>query len=252
MFGAWDDLQRAARQFVTEFSDDMDQLALVSFHTRAAVRLALQDHFTLETQRIIDGMGSLGWTNTADGLHLAFGQVTGERARERAVKVVVFFTDGRPTAFRGPVGGEDRIMAVAATQQNLVRGYFDNPDQVSMDRWDRPAADACRNVVNCKEWTEGGHPPHGRRARVVARQAGLEAANRLRAEGVYIYTIGLGNPLASELGRPDLGFLAALANDHGVVNPDQPQGRMYFAPTPQDLDAVFRRVASDLVIRLSQ
>ncbi len=252
MFGAWDDLQRAARSFVTYFSDSMDQFGLVSFHTRAAVRFPLRSHFRLETQRIIQEMRSLGWTNTAEGLELAHRQITSERARDRAVKVVVFFTDGRPTAFRGIIGGQERILAVAATSENVVRGYFDNPDQISMDRWDRPAADACRNVVNCKEWTEGGHPPHGRRGREIARQLGLEVANRLRADGVYVYAIALGNPLASsELARPDLDYLSRLANEHGSVNPDQPRGRMYYAPTPEDLDAVFRRVATDLVIRLS-
>ena len=251
MYGAWDDLQRAARDFVTYFSDDMDQFGLVSFHTRAAVRYPLQSHFTLETQRIIDEMGSLGWTNSAEGLEVAHGQITSERARYRAVKVVVFFTDGRPTAFRGPVGGQERILTVAATAQNVVRGYFDNPDEISMDRWDRPAADACRNVVYCEEWTEGGPPPHGRRGREIARQAGLEAADRIRADGVYVYTIGLGNPLESELTRPDLDYLSRLANEHGSENSDQPQGRMYFSPTPEELDGVFRRVASDLVIRLS-
>jgi hypothetical protein len=251
MYGAWDDLQRAAREFVTHFDDDMDQFALVSFHTRAGVRYPLQGRFTLDTQRIIDEMGSLGWTNTAEGLRLARQQITSEKARDRAVKVVVFFTDGRPTAFRGPVGGEDRILAVAATTQNVVRGYFDDPDEISMDRWERPAADACLNVVNCEEWTEGGHPPHGRRGRQIARQLGIEAANRLRADGAYVYTIGLGNPLESELTRPDLAYLSLLANEHGSVSSDQPQGRMYFAPGPADLNAVFRRVASDLVIRLS-
>jgi len=249
--GAWDDLQRAAREFVTHFDDDLDQFALVSFHTRAGVRYPLQGHFTLDTRRIIEEMGSLGWTNTAEGLRLARQQVRSKNARERAIKVVVFFTDGRPTAFRGPVGGEDRILAVAATAKKLVRGYFDDPDEISMDRWDSPAADACRNVVNCIEWTEGGPPPHGERGREVARQLGLEAANRLRADDVYVYTIGLGNPLASELGRPDLAYLSLLANEHGSVNSDQPHGKMYFAPTPAELDAVFRRVASDLVIRLS-
>ncbi len=249
---AWDDLQRAARGFVTHFSETMDQFGLVSFHTRAAVRFPLQNHFRLETQRIIQDMRSLGWTNTAEGLELAHQQITSQRARARAVKVVVFFTDGRPTAFRGTIGGEDRILAVAAYSENVVRGYFDDPDQISMDRWDRPAADACQNVVNCEEWTEGGPPPHNRRGREIARQLGLEVADRIRADGVYVYTIALGNPLASsELARPDLDYLSRLANEHGSVNPDQPRGRMYFAPTPEDLDAVFNRVASDLVIRLS-
>lgn len=250
--GAWDDLQNAARSFVDFFSDELDQMALVSFGTRGGTRYPLQTPFRTAIKNQVDQMRSVGWTNTAEGLELAHDQIVGETARQRAVKVVVFFTDGRPTAFRGTIGGQERILAVAAESENVVRGYFDHPDQISLDRWDRPAEDACRDVVNCQIWTEGGHPPHGRRGREIARERGLAAARRIREDGAYVYTIGLGDPFASELGRPDLDYLTRLANEHGIESSRQPSGRMYFAPTPEDLDAVFRQVASDLVIRLSR
>ncbi len=249
--GAWDELQDAARSFVDYFSDDLDQLALVSFGTRGETRLPLQAPFRTAAKNQVDGMSSVGWTNTAEGLQLAYDQIVGENTRERAVKVVVFFTDGRPTAFRGTIGGERRILAVAATARNVVRGYWDNPNSIPMDRWLRPVADACRNVVNCEVWTEAGPPPHGVRGREIARDMGLAAADRIRSEGAYVYTIGLGNPFASNLARPDLAYLSLLANEHGSVNSDQPSGRMYFAPAAEDLRAVFRQVAADLVIRLS-
>jgi hypothetical protein len=237
---------------VDYFSDDLDQMALVSFHTRGATRYPLQAPFRTAIKNQLDHMRSLGWTNTAEGLQLAQAQLAGSAARKRAVKVVVFFTDGRPTAFRGTIGGQERILAVAAESENVVRGYFDNPDNISLDRWDRPADDACRDVVNCKIWTEGGHPPHGVRGREIAREMGLAMARKIREDGAYVYTIGLGDPFASELGRPDLDYLALLANEHGIESSHQPSGRMYFAPTPEDLDAVFRQVASDLVIRLAR
>jgi len=250
--GAWDGLQDAARSFVDYFSDDLDQLSLVSFGTRGDTRLPLQAPFRTAAKNQIDRMRSVGWTNTAEGLQLAYDQVTGNAARETAVKVVVFFTDGRPTAFRGTIGGERRILAAAATEKNVVRGYFDNPNAIPMDRWLWPNDDACRNVVNCQEWTEAGHPPHGVVGRKIARNMGLAAANRIRSEGAYVYTIGLGNPLASsELARPDMDYLATLANEHGRVSSSQPSGRAYFAPSAEDLRAVFRQVAADLVIRLS-
>ena len=250
--GAWDDLQHAARSFVNYFSDDLDQMAVVSFGTRGTTRLELQAPFRTAARNQVDRMSSVGWTNTAEGLEHAYDQLVGEAARDRAVKVVVFFTDGRPTAFRGTIGGRNRILAVAAEDKNVVRGYFDNPDAIPMDSWQWPADDACRDVVNCQVWTEGGHPPHGVRGRDLARDMGFAVANRIRSEGAYLYAIGLGNPLSSELGRPDLDYLSQLANEHGRISPRQPSGRMYFAPTPQDLDEVFRQVASDLVIRLSR
>jgi Mg-chelatase subunit ChlD len=250
--GAWDDLQHAARSFVNHFSDDLDQMAVVSFGTRGTTRLPLQAPFRTAARNQIDRMSSVGWTNTAEGLEHAYDQLVGEASRDRAVKVVVFFTDGRPTAFRGKIGGKNRILAVAAEDKNVVRGYFDNPDAIPMDSWQWPADDACRDVVNCSIWTEGGHPPHGVRGREIARDMGLAVAARIRSEGAYVYTIGLGNPLSSELGRPDLDYLSQMANEHGRISSRQPSGRMYFAPTPQDLDEVFRQVASDLVIRLSR
>ncbi|NNK48105.1 MAG: VWA domain-containing protein [Gemmatimonadetes bacterium] len=250
--GAWDDLQDAARSFVDFFSDDLDQLSVVSFGTRGETRLPLQAPFRTAAKSQIDRMASVGWTNTAEGLQLAYDQLTGKKARDRAVKVVVFFTDGRPTAFRGTIGGDRRIMAVAANEWNVVRGYFDNPDDIPMDRWQWPADDACRNVVNCKIWKEGGHPPHGVRGRQIARDMGLAAANQIRNEDAFVYAIGLGNPLGSKLERPDTDYLSQLANEHGSVNSNQPAGRMYFAPSAAELRDVFQRVAGDLVIRLSR
>jgi hypothetical protein len=108
-------------------------------------------------------------------------------------------------------------------------------------------------VVYCEEWVEAGHPPHGVVGRKIARNMGLAQANRIRSEGAYVYTIGLGNPLAtSELAQPDLDYLADLANENGRVNSRQPAGRTYFAPSSAELRAVFRRVADDLIIRLSR
>ncbi|MCL7959548.1 MAG: pilus assembly protein TadG-related protein, partial [marine benthic group bacterium] len=62
--GAWDDLQDAARSFVDYFSEDLDQLSLVSFGTRGDTRLPLQAPFRTAAKNQIDGMRSVGWTNT--------------------------------------------------------------------------------------------------------------------------------------------------------------------------------------------
>ena len=57
----------------------------------------------------------LGYTNTGEGLRLAHVQFQSGVVRDRSAKVVVFFTDGRPTAYRGVEGPvwdkSDRILA---------------------------------------------------------------------------------------------------------------------------------------------
>ncbi len=52
----------------------------------------------------------------------------------------------------------------------------------------------------------------------------------------------------STIPEPHIMFLA---NEGGVADPNQPQGRMFFAPTAADLDQVFDAVAKDLLVRLA-
>ena len=240
---AWDDLQDAARSFVQYFDDGIDRVGLVSYQVRGTERFQLDYDFTSSIIQSISRMSSAGDTNTGEGLRLADVQFSSVAARPRAARVVIFFTDGRPTAFRGNLGGRDRVMAVYTTGSR-IRGYFDNPDQLPTDR--SATATGCRNVRNCLGMNENA-------VRNRARAEGLQAARKLRREGVLIYTIGLGNPRAnSTLLVPDLSYLRSIANEAGASNPNEPQGEMFFAPSASELRDVFRQVAQDLLVRLSR
>lgn len=250
--GAWIPLKQAARELVTHFDDGMDQMGMVSFGVRATHRHQLSHGFTSDIMNELARMRPIYWTNAAEGLRLARQQITGPAVRDRAVKVVVFFTDGQPTATRTPVGEEDRIMTARDHDPTgqTVGGYYNDPESIPLDR--EIPADACRSVEFCAEWTEGGPGPHGPVARQIARAQTIAAAARIRADDVYLYTIALGNPKANNpLMRPDLDLLRLIANEHEVASASQPAGRMYFAPSVSELRAVFRQVAEDLVVRLS-
>jgi hypothetical protein len=241
---AWDDLQRAVLQFVGFFDDKIDQLGLTSFQVRANDEFFLNFNFTAPITAQINQMNSAGDTNTGEGLRFALQQLQRPNVREPAVKVVVFFTDGRPTAFRGTINGEDRALAVSTRQTGRIRGYFDDPDQLPMNQLASP--DGCAGVISCYGWTED-------EAREQARENGITLAAQIRATGAYLYTIGLGNPDADDpILVPDLNYLQLLANVNGVSNPNQPMGQSYFAPSPDQLEAVFKTVAEDLLVRLSR
>jgi len=78
-------------------------------------------------------------------------------------------------------------------------------------------------------------------------------ADALRSQGIYVYSIGLGNPAASNpLEQPDLDYLAAIANVDGATNSSQPRGKSYFAPSSMELRSVFEQLAEDLLVRLSR
>lgn len=246
--GAWVPLQQAAGSFVQFFDDNLDKMGLVSFQIRANHDFFLNHFFRVPVTQQINTMNSVGDTNTGEGLRLALDQLQSGAARAAASKVVVFFTDGRPTAFRGNINGSDRVLAVFVTG-NDVRGYFNNPNSLPMSSSANPTG--CDGVNNCT-------PPPGPTTynesliRNLSRQYGLTIANQIRSDGIYIYTIALGNPSAGNpLLTPDLGYLRQIANENGVVDPNQPQGKLYVASTPGALQAVFQAVAQDLLVRLS-
>jgi hypothetical protein len=136
------------------------------------------------------------------------------------------------------------VLAVGARSFGTFRGYFDNPDSLPTDALAVP--DGCVRQPTCFSWLEAA-------ARDAARQEGLNQANALRQRGVTVYTIGLGNPSATNpLLQPDMGYLQQLANQGGVVDPNQPQGTAYFAPSAAQLQQVFDLVAQDLLVRLAR
>ena len=239
---AWDDLQVAAIDFVRKFDDSLDQMGLVGFNTRATQRHLMDDYFTSTLETEINSINSAGWTNTGEALRMAHAQMTSGAARARSAKVVVFFTDGRPTAFRGNIGNpgdlQDRVMAAQYGGGGNIRGYWDDPMNTLPDSGDPPGADGCNNTATCfGTWDATSHSQR-------AHDDGRYWANEIRKTGTYVYSIGLGWAVAS--------YLSELSNEGGVVDPAQVQGRSYIAPTAEDLDAVFDLVASDIFVRLAQ
>jgi Flp pilus assembly protein TadG len=261
--GAFDDLQDAAKAFLSHFDEDLDQLGLVSFQLNAKDRFLIDGQFKAPIEGQINAMASVGDTNIGEGLRLALAQMKLPTVRERSVKAVVFFTDGRPTAFRGllgpggPIDGgsslgpfipaapgvQDRILAVPTASVGRVVGYFDDPDNLPIDGLEPPSG--CAGAAQCWGWDDW-------LAREKAKDAGLEVANALRSDGIHIYSIGLGNRTAPPAEHPDMDYLSLLANEDGAADGDQPRGRAYFAPSADELEAVFRQVAEDLFVRLAQ
>lgn len=240
---AFDDLQDAARLFVDYFDDGFDQLGLVSFNLRATERFSMAGAFSATIKYEIDQMTAFSYTNVGEGLRLAQEQITGPAVRQRSAKVVVFFTDGRPTAFRGDLNGQDRILAIPQTGSNIA-GYWDNPDQLQSNS--STSNDGCSGWSSCFGWTEPV-------ARAHARQLGLDRASEMRNAGIFVYSIGLGNPLLSDpLWQPDMDYLRQIANEDGISDASQPRGKSYFAPSANELRSVFEQVANDLLVRLAQ
>ena len=246
--GSWRSLQQAAGNFVGYFDDSIDQLGLVSFQLTGVDRFQIGHSFKRSITSAINAMPSAGDTNTGEGLRFALQQMQRANVRPSSGKVVVFFTDGRPTAVRAAVGipgnPQDRVVAVNAASNSNIRGYFDNPDALPHDVLVNPP-DGCDDIAVCFGWDETT-------VRVQSRQAGLAMADAIRGQGVTIYVIALGDPgQIDPLLTPDLDYLRVVANEGGIASSSQPQGRMFFAPSASELQSVFNLVAQDLLVRLA-
>jgi hypothetical protein len=74
-----------------------------------------------------------------------------------------------------------------------------------------------------------------------------QVANNMRAQGIVVYSIGLGDKISQ-------AFLQQVANDpaSATFDANQPVGQAVFAPTAADLQSVFQTIASKILLRLSQ
>lgn len=255
--GAWKPLQQAAKRFVGMFSDDVDQVGVVHFDGMAEVAVEMQNNFASKARGRIDTMkGEVnGDTNAEEGLTFGHREVNGKASRPAALKVVVFFTDGRPTAFRHEdgkdIGGQDGILTVGTKTTGKVLGWYRGPDQAPPTLKPDDAfkfATRCFDQPSCDT---GGRTWNEKAIRDAARQEALDQAKAMRDDGIFIFTIGLGNKKATSLEEvPDEKLLEEMANPKGTGSGTI--GGYFFAEKPEDLDRVFQAVAADILARLSQ
>jgi Flp pilus assembly protein TadG len=101
--GADDEVRDAARRFARKFAEGRDRLGLVSFSGRFKVDFDHSMNFLSGASNIITAIDNLvfdGNTGTAQGLWRAYMELQ-EINEPGALNVIVFFTDGRPTALAG-------------------------------------------------------------------------------------------------------------------------------------------------------
>jgi uncharacterized protein YegL len=257
----FDAMQRASKSFVDHFEDDVDRLGLVTYSTWAEDRRPLQKPFKSAVKTLIDSMTAISDTNIEEGLRLAKMQLDEAPHRDDAVKVVVLFTDGRPTAFAGnfamPEGtNPSRYEGIVASYISgaSYRGLFRITDGRKIRSFDDGFAITIDNASSVAspvpQYLPGHQPVTGNEIRDLGASQAEEWANAIRAAGYTIYTIGLGSPDAPDAGdQPDPAFLERLANVEGRANAAQPRGEMVFASSAADLNEAFATVADRIVTR---
>ena len=95
--GACAPLKAAAVNFVAKFAEGRDNVGLITFATSSRVDVALSMTFKTSVTSTLNSVTCTGATNSAQALWEAYVELAG-LAQAGALNVIVFFTDGRPTA----------------------------------------------------------------------------------------------------------------------------------------------------------
>lgn len=265
---AFDDLQEAAQAFLERFDENVDQVGIVSYSVVAKVDLPLDLYFLDDGLAAIDDLEPLNYTNMDEGLRRGRGQLDAPPARSEAVKVLVLFTDGRPTAFRDvfdvvdPPDSYDGAIAAGGSGNGVaglfhpvnglkVLGFRRNGTAVLVPWWwmfgGFGLEDPTPNAL------PGGLQVNGQNIRLVGTLQAEAQASAARAAGHSVYCIGLGNVDAEDPDDvPDMDLLARLANEHGASDPSQPRGVALLAPTSTELEEVFDTMAERILLRLTR
>ena len=294
------DLKDAARSFIDYYEDTQseDKVGLVSFATGVRVNYALNNNFYTPIRTAIDALSATGATNIEDALSQAGAQFVDQTpvpAANRKQQYIVFFTDGRPTAFRSTFLRNnisyDAVVCVTGNCDSSSDSMYSQMGYPGTETWyststlsPEPTGDGlpttgttrtvCRTVqwpqtryINTRWGSFSAYPVSALGAELypnycgmgdtgstvtgvsertrlngqngyicrTARQMAIDHANELKARFVKIYAIGLG--------QADSTFLSTVASGPDYVE---------IAPSSSELEAIFRKIAKDIKLRLVQ
>jgi hypothetical protein len=279
-------LPPAVITFLSYFSDTLDQAAVSSFGSSGALNVAMEHPFVNDITNFVNGLQFTGGTYAQGGLDNAANVLCGWAVPAswpygggcpvvaNTTKVVVFFTDGwANTNYDAlntqPGGGGCPATPVyygGCAWPEAQMGWCSGPAQPPYTFvWDSRG----NNVFGC---TPSAFPTHmpGNPGTLNSQQDGetnvpneamyraMSWANAMRAQGVIVYTVGLGDKI-------NLPFLEQMANDPSGTafegfsyNSATPQGIAVFAgdcPGPScssELNQAFQTVANNILLKITQ
>ena len=122
--GSCEPLKAAAVNFVEKFAESRDNLGLVTFATSSRVDVHLTQSFKTPVETTLNNLVCSGGTNSSQALWQSYQELAG-LAQTGALNVIVFFTDGRPTAVTEdfPIKGGSGCDDHAAKLGVLTPGY---------------------------------------------------------------------------------------------------------------------------------
>ena len=256
-------LPPAVTTFINYFDNNNDEVAMVSFASNATIDVAIGYQFITPITNAVKAMKFSGGTFGPGGLTNAKAQNDSVVAQpgQNVVKVAVYFTDGFVNTIQGNLScsGKATLYNFGGYDTGSSVDVFDPSSGTSLATYDGTSKWTPSNtcVKNVSQFTSAidGKLKNLNRTNVTAdaQYQALQTAAAMRAEGMVVYSIGLGNSV-------DQAFLQQIANDpaSSTYNSSQPAGEAVFAPNcpsnqcSAELQQVFQTIAARILLRLTQ
>ena len=283
-------LQTAVPNFVSDFVNGTDHIALISFASNASVDVALTSQFLSPIDSAVQNLNFSGGTfgtgagtniySTTDGPPLSMADNQNSSiSYVQETKVIVYFTDGLMNTIQdtfnctnkppGPTlynyGGYDTGSAVAALVPTDGTQWSDIPTNGPPPYGNNGTCNGVTSFFSQQYQNQESFT----RAHVTAETQwrAIYTANAMRSEtpvATYIYVIGLGHDVSGSI--PTEAFLATLANDPNgpanytgaVYNANLPAGLFVVVPNcpsstcTTELNTAFQTIAAKILLRLTQ
>lgn len=259
--GGWSALPSAVNNFIKNFDDVLDSVAVVTFASNVSVDVPMRTGgFKSPVQNLTAKMNYNyfdGATFSDGGLQAALVQNNSLVVPGNIVKIVVFFTDGHANTIQDILscGGGVHI---ADGLWNY--GGWDSPSNVSYMS-PTGASQKAKCTENGNTCCNGKFPSHitGKMEPInwnkissdngEAQYRAVQTSDTMRsvANNMTVYSIGLGTDINKD-------FLYQVANDphSATFDASKPQGEADFAPTAAELETIFQNLASKILLRLTQ
>ncbi|MGD1017973.1 MAG: VWA domain-containing protein [Verrucomicrobiia bacterium] len=260
-------LPPAVINFITVFQDNVDQAAVLTFATTVTNDVPMTTPFIAKVTTAVNNItanGVWGGGTFSDGgmtNALAIENSVTVPANQNLIKAVVFFTDGLanmiqntlicPATNAWVIGGYDSGTAVDFSPTNLLitADAQENPQNYGGCYYDNSCAQSAPSCCGASQFLSiDGTMKNFCRVNVTedATNRVIQVANQMRADGIYVYSIGLSD------GTLPIDFLQNVANDPNgpQYDPTKLVGQAVITGNGSDLNQLFQQIAGDIQLRL--
>lgn len=261
-------LPPAVIAFVKDFNDSTDEVGMTHFSTLATLDYSVQTPFQVAITNAVNAMNfdaGLPEDSTTSPLGLAMAKTQEDsvipQPGQNVIKVVVFFTDGMANAVQQslPCGGTATTMEFGGVDSSGNPLYFFDVTGRYLGTYNGNGSNPyCSGVSTFTAAAYGGiqKPITQSNVTVESIYDGEQIASAMRAEGIFIYSIGLGNGISAATKT----FLQTVANDPAGPNYNSSQPAGLFLDVPDcpsgtcttELNIAFQTIASKVLLRLTQ